>query len=67
MLAMAARGGNGNVFLQALDFLKEECTDDQVLYAIDTCAIDPGMFAVLVSSEANRFIVKSAYRRTNSV
>ena len=67
MLAMAARGGNGNVFFQALDFLKEEFTDDQVLYAIDTCAIDPAMFAVVVSSEVNRFIVISAYRRTNRV
>ena len=67
MLAMAARGGNGNVFLQALDFLTEEFANDQVLYAIDTCATDQAKYAVVVSSEVNRFIVRSAYRRTNSV
>ena len=67
VLAMAARGGSGNVFLQALNFLREEFADDQVLHAIDTCATDPAKFTVVVSSEVNRFIVRGAYRRTNSV
>ena len=41
---------------------------DVEVNAIDTCARDQAKYAVVVSSEVNRcFIVRSAYRPTNSV
>ena len=36
VLAMAARGGSHDVFLQALKVFKNEFTDDQVCYSLES-------------------------------